>query len=790
MKILNKKLFRDLKSLKMQIFTMSILMICGLSVLISSWSSYQSLMSARDLFYQNFEFAEIFSEVSRAPSSVVHQLIKIDGIKRIESRIVKDILIDVVGQSEPAMGRLVSWNDKKHTINKIYIRKGRMPEKSKQTTSSIEGVVHEAFAEAHKLRVGDFINANIGGKKHHIFISGIGLSPEFVYSVSPIAPLPDDKHFGVLWIRQDEIEKLLDMVDSFNSIQVLVSAGASINFIKQQLDIILKPYGSIQSYDRSQQSSNLFVQGEIKEQKVLAFFMPTIFLSVAIFILNIVLSRLIAKQRAQIATLKALGYNSFSLFIHYFELTTIILLLGILPAFFVGYWLGQVYTHLYENFFRFPKIDFQISIVTTLITLSIGLISGWISSLGVLINVFSLQPAEALRPFCPPNLSRRIIDRFSILKPITSYSKMIVRSLLMRPLRFFLSVLGIAVSLAILINGSFFNDVIDFMLNRQFERMNREDLTLRLTHPEGFNLFSELRSIPGVLMVEGERTISVTLTYKNYKKDINLLGRNSDAQLNRVVDQNGKLIVPKSGGVLLSRYFEKKFKLKVGDLVNFNQLSEKQNKFEAPVSGFVDDLMGQQAYCLKTDLHRWLGEMSLSNKVHLKINPSYSQSIYITLKQRPNVSSVTVHHLMLKGIIDIMAETMTTFTRILYIFAVSITIAVLYNTARVSFSERGWELASLRILGFDVKSTFEILFFELSILVLIALIPGLILGYALSLLSTRLIDTETFMFPIVINPTTYASSLLAILLTLFASGIFLYQKVYHLDLSEALKSRE
>jgi len=92
---------------------------------------------------------------------------------------VKDILIDVVGQSEPAMGRLVSWNDKKHTINKIYIRKGRMPEKSKQTTSSIEGVVHEAFAEAHKLRVGDFINANIGGKKHHIFISGIGLSPEF-----------------------------------------------------------------------------------------------------------------------------------------------------------------------------------------------------------------------------------------------------------------------------------------------------------------------------------------------------------------------------------------------------------------------------------------------------------------------------------------------------------------------------------------------------------------------------------------------------------------------------------
>lgn len=790
MKILNRKIFRDLKTLRAQIVSIALLIVCGLSILVSSWSSYQSLQEARDSFYNHFEFADLFSEVVRAPQELLPQILGLDGVLHAETRLIKEGLIDLKTQSEPALGRLISWHGSQQKINKIYLRQGRMPELNHQAVSTLEAVVHEAFAQAHNVKPGDSMNINIGGKRRQLFISGIGLSPEYVYSVSPTTPLPDDKHFGVFWVPHKDLERLSDMEGSFNSVQITTTSKASINFLKQKLDTILERYGNIQAYDRSQQRSHIYVNGEINEQRTLAIIMPVIFLSVAIFILNIILSRLIAMHRAQIATLKALGYSSIKLLIHYFQLVTLILLIGIIPALLVGTYLGQVYASMYEDFFRFPKIDFKLSITTVYLTLMVGFIPGWISAAGSLLKVFSLQPAEALRPLGPPSFQRNLIDRLGLLNRLTSYSKMICRSLLMRPFRLVLSVLGIAISLAIIINGLFFNDVIDDMLNRQFADMRREDLSVRLDHPQSLRVFAELQSIPGVLMTEGERSVPVTLRFKNFKKDISLLGRLMNTQLNRVIDQNGNIITPRPGGILLSRYFEKEFGVKAGDVITLKQLEEKQIQFEVPVHGFVDDMMGQQAYALKSNIHQWLKEMPVSDTIHLKIDSSLAEKIYIALKQRPEIVGVSVRKLMLQGIIDVMAKIMSTFTFVLYLFALAISGAVIFNSARISFSERGWELASLRILGYDTKSTFEILFLEIGIQVLLALPLGLLLGYGLSFLMTQMIDNESFMFPMIVNPTTYATSVMALILILFISGIFLYQKVNSLDFSEALKSRE
>ena len=133
------------------------------------------------------------------------------------------------------------------------------------------------------------------------------------------------------------------MTDAFNNLQISVSKSASVEEIKRQLDLILKPYGLIESYDRSKQISHLFVEDEIRQQKVMALVVPTVFLGVAVFILNVILSRLISLHRPQIATLKSLGYSATQLAFHYFQLVTVILLVGIVPSIWAGAGIGKWY---------------------------------------------------------------------------------------------------------------------------------------------------------------------------------------------------------------------------------------------------------------------------------------------------------------------------------------------------------------------------------------------------------------------------------------------------------------
>ncbi|MGZ5278722.1 MAG: ABC transporter permease, partial [Pseudobdellovibrionaceae bacterium] len=770
MKGLHLKLLRDLKTLRPQIFTIAILIVGGISVLVSSWSSYRSLERSKNTFYEQYHFAQIFAEVVRAPETLTRKLSQVEGVERVESRIIKEGLVEVGGQVEPALGRFVSWRGEHQGINLIYLREGRMP----LPNTIPEVVVHESFAIAHKLKIGDGISALLGGQKRNLLISGIGISPESVYALSPIAPLPDDKHFGIFWMRQKDLEMWTGMDRAFNSLQFLISKDASMGDLKRQIDLILQPYGNAQSYDRSMQISHVFVEGEIREQRVMAMVIPVIFLAVAMFILNVTLSRMVSLHRTQIATLKSLGYSAWALTLHYFQLVTCILLIGIIPSIFAGFWIGHWYAGLYKEFFRLPHVDFSLSVPSIVLGFLAGLIPGWIGAAGALSKVFSMQPAEALRPPSPPQFQNGLFEKIGLTRRFNIFSKMIIRSLLFRPLRLFFSVLGIAGALAILINGSFWTDVMDFMMDRQFHEMRREDLSVKLTHPKGINVMTELQRIPGVLMTEGERNVPVRVQFRNMKKEISLLGWSEGAQLSRVLDMKGRVIEPRPGGLFLSRYFETEFGLKAGDFVGVKVLEGTQAEFKVPVLEFVDDIVGQKAYAHKNDLHRWLDEEKVVDTVHLKIDPRKSEQIYVSLKAKPEVAGITIRHLLLQSFNETVADMILTFTIILYAFAVAIAGAMMYNSARIGFSERSWELASLQILGFGTWATFELLLLDLGMQMLVALVPGLFFGYGLSYLSTRLIHNETFKFPLVIEASTYGAGVLVLLLTFFASGIFLF----------------
>jgi putative ABC transport system permease protein len=160
------------------------------------------------------------------------------------------------------------------------------------------------------------------------------------------------------------------------------------------------------------------------------------------------------------------------------------------------------------------------------------------------------------------------------------------------------------------------------------------------------------------------------------------------------------------------------------------------------------------------------------------------------LKTFPEVASVSVKGLLLRSFQNTIAGMVRTFTWILLAFAAAIASAILYNAARVGFSEKSWELASLEIMGYGPRMGWWLLFSELGIQVVLAAAPGCLIGFGLSALNAELVHTETFAFPLIVNASTYARALLMLAATFFASGLVIYMMVRRLNLVEALKARE
>lgn len=781
------KLWRDLKSLKAQVITVGILVAAGVGLLISSWSAYRSLQYSRDDYYERFALADVFASVKRAPLFLTSQLEKIPGIRTIETRLVFEGLVDIQNQSEPAVGRFISIPDNGESVlNKIYLRNGRMPEVSNE----FEVVVHEGFAFAHKLNPGDHFGALIQGHKKDFLVVGIGISPEYIYALSASSPLPDDKHFGVFWLNRHNLEQLTGMSSSFNDVSFTVFTNYSEKSIISEIDRLLKPYGAFGAYGRSRQTSAVFVNDEISQQKITAIFSPFVFLSIAAFLVHVISARLIALQRLQVATIKALGYSNKEISAHYTKLILIMVLLGILPGIALGAWLGQQYSIMYQDFFRFPSLNFSLNIESALVGIIAGIVPGLIGAFSAVREAFSLAPAEAMRPPAPPSFHRSLLDKFKFTSVLSIHGRMLWRNLFFRPWRLFLTVMGLSAALAVMILTGFWSDAFNVLLDVQFQRVQKEDVSLSLITPQPVNIVQELKDTAGVIQSEAYRISPVRISYLHHKKEISVLGFPPQLQLRQLLDQQFKPIHIPESGLFLSRYFQKEWGLQSGDTIGLEFLEGKQPIRDIKIAGFTDEFMGQSAVISIAELWKILGEQSTYNMINLKSDPRYEKDLYIKFKSTPNIASINFKTVMYRGFQKSFGELMQRSTNIMIIFALVIAISIIYNSVRVSFSERNWEMASLRVLGFTKFRVFLMLLAEITAQVLLSVLPGCLLGYYLSYLSLQMINTEYFTFPLIISYKVYARAVLIQYFSLIMSFVIIWFMLKKLNMVEALKARD
>jgi putative ABC transport system permease protein len=298
-KTLNRKVIREISGMKSQTITIAIVVAAGVAMFVGSKSSYDSMARARDLFYSSTGFAEGFVSLKKAPQSTRSRIAETSGVAHVESRIVQEAALDFAGEKLPSAGRFISLPEK---LSRLAVRSGKPP------AALNEVMLSESFALANKLVPGSRLVAVLNGRRQVLRVSGTALSPEFIYIFRPGSFMPDDKHYGILYMTREAMENHFDFGGAFNDLAFTFAPGANVRHTLKSIDAVLEPYGGLGAYDRDKLASYAFLRDEFKQLRTNAFFLPLVFLGVAAFLLHIVATRLIARQREQIASLMALGY--------------------------------------------------------------------------------------------------------------------------------------------------------------------------------------------------------------------------------------------------------------------------------------------------------------------------------------------------------------------------------------------------------------------------------------------------------------------------------------------------
>jgi len=789
MKALDRKLLRDLWHLRGQVLAIAAVIMGGVATMVMSLSTYDSLVTTRDRFYAEYRFADVFASLKRAPEPVAERLAAIPGVERLETRVRAGVKLEVADFSDPITGLLLSLPDVGEAeLNRLYLRSGRMV----QPWSTDEAVLSDTFADAHGLRPGDTLAAIINGKRKKLTVAGVAVSPEYVYQIAPGAMFPDFKRYGVLWMGRSALAAAYDMQGAFNQVSLRLARDAGEQDVIDRVDAVLGTYGGTGAYGRKDQFSNRFLNEELKQLQTTATIFPAIFLGVAAFLLNVVLTRLIALQREQIAILKAFGYTYLAIGAHYVKLVLAMTVLGVAAGVALGAWFGQGLANVYtETTFRFPYLDYLLNPGVVLVALAITAAAAVSGTLVSVARAVRLPAAEGMRPEVPEAYRATLVERIGLQRWLAAPTRMILRHIERRPVKSLLTVVGIACACALMMVGNYQKGAIDFMVDVQFRQAAREDLALSFIEPTSGRALHELAALPGVDHVEGYRDVPAILRFGPVRHRAALFGIQPDGVLHRSLDSNLQPVAVPPGGVVLTDHLATNIlRVKPGDMLTVEILEGSRPVRQVPVLGITRQYLGVSAYMQQESLNVLMREGNTVSGAYLAVQPGMEKELYARLHERPRVLGMVANKAAVQSFYATIGEFVLFYTLISTLLAGAIGFGVVYNSARIALSERGRELASLRVLGFTRGEIAYILLGELGVMTLAAIPVGFLVGAGLVGILVLAFQSELYRLPLILTPQNYAMGASVVIVSALLSGLLMWHRLGRLDLVAVLKTRE
>lgn len=243
-------------------------------------------------------------------------------------------------------------------------------------------------------------------------------------------------------------------------------------------------------------------------------------------------------------------------------------------------------------------------------------------------------------------------------------------------------------------------------------------------------------------------------------------------------------------GIVLSAKLAEVLGVKPGDLINLRGLEGKRPSLTVPVARLSEDFAGTAAFMEIGELNRLLAEGDRITGAYLTVAEGKWEEFLRAMKETPRASSVVVKSRIRESFRKTTAESIGLIQKLYMGFAVVVALGIVYNSARISLSERQRELATLRVVGFTRAEVGAVLVSELAILTLVALPVGLIIGSVFSAAIIQSVNTEFVRVPVILTMENYSLAVLVVVLAAAISALAATRRLNQLDLVGVLKARD
>jgi putative ABC transport system permease protein len=383
-----------------------------------------------------------------------------------------------------------------------------------------------------------------------------------------------------------------------------------------------------------------------------------------------------------------------------------------------------------------------------------------------------------------------MIEKTGIGRRLTQPTRIIARNIERRPVRTFLSIVGIAAACATMISSGFFKDSVAYMVNVQFVLSQKEDMTVAFAEPTSRRAVFELKSLPGVYNAEAFRTVPAKFRFGHRSYKTAIKGIEEESRMHLLLDENREIVDVPPSGIVLADYLGKILGIKAGDMLTVEILEGSKPVREVPVAALTKQFLGVTGYMDLKALNRLMKEGEAISGAHLFTDSGHREKLFRSFINMPRVSGTVVRKDEIRNFNEIQARAMLFFTFIATLMACFISFGVVYNSARIALSERSRELSSLRVLGYTRGEISYILLGELGLLTLVAIPLGFFIGYWLCAYIAQALASDLYRVPLIIEMKTYSLSAAVVLASATVSGLIVRHKLDHLDLVEVLKTRE
>ncbi len=760
--MLKKKMFRDIKNNLSQFITIFLMVAIGVMAYFGIEAYMSGMQETADKFYTENNLQDLNVVGTNFTESDLKKIKSIDNVKDAERK------LSITGITNDDKTLLLNFIEE-NNISKFYVKDGEKFDKNKS------GVwLDEFYAKENNISVGDKILIKYDSFSKEEVVLGLINVPDHIYDTKDSSELyPNRKEFGFAYLSIDELPKEYQV---YNYVMVDVDNKDNVLSVKENIEKnVESALGVIKIEDTASYKT---YQGEVDEGKTYIGVFSGLFLFIAMLSVITTMNRVIKNERIEIGTLKALGFSNSKVLFHYIGYGFWISLFAAIVGLFLGYFfIGNVFISLEMSFFEVPNghpvVKFSGFILALFVVLLVSFIT-YLSSKSILKE----NPAESLRKKMPKVKKNSLnLTTKGFLKNLSFSSKWNIRDMLRNKMRTIMGVVGVASSCMLIVCALGMLNSMNYFIDLQFEKIYNFDYKLNLME----NLSDEeLESIESIYGNESSKSYGIEIKNEDGKESNNLFVTDANDYIRFVDNKYNFIKLDNDEGVYITYKLAKNENKKVGDTITWH-IYGSDTYYTSKIVGLNKDPQNQNLSATRKYLE----------SLGIKYTPD---SIYTNkdLKDVSNIKNVTViqDKDALKESMDSMLSMMKTMLTLIIGIAAVLGIIIIYNLGILSFTEKEYQFATLKVLGFSDKKIKGIFIKQNNWIAIMSIIIGLPLGYYLTDWLFKTAIEEHYDFGANIKPLTYIIALIGTFVISYLVSKFLARKVNKIDMVSSLKGNE